>query len=332
MVQKLMLYGMPLGLFVSGFFFPIGVLLYWFTNNLWTLGQQFYILRKMPPPGSPAAKAKAAATSRPSTRRRWRPSPAPSRSAPRPVVRPPPACRRAPTTAAHGRDAHGRDVRRLGGRCATPRPAMHRRPAGCHRANGAASPTGEWIGPRPPASAGRAGRAAPAPANRASASAADRARDARARRPAGAAGHRPPGPTRPPLRTGGTPVSAPQQPSDPREAAVATDRARPPRPRPKPPCPRRPTGRRTTPVHRPARRRPGERRRRRRARGRPRRTRLDEATMGRRRSTTCSSARATSPATTSSGCSTSSTSTGTSTSTWRATGPRWPSSAAGWAT
>jgi YidC/Oxa1 family membrane protein insertase len=60
-VQKLMLYGMPLSLFVSGFFFPIGVLLYWFTNNLWTLGQQFFILRKLPPPGSDAAKAKAAA-------------------------------------------------------------------------------------------------------------------------------------------------------------------------------------------------------------------------------------------------------------------------------
>jgi YidC/Oxa1 family membrane protein insertase len=59
-IQKLMLYGMPLSLFVTGFFFPIGVLLYWFTNNLWTLGQQFFILRKMPPPGSDAAKAKAA--------------------------------------------------------------------------------------------------------------------------------------------------------------------------------------------------------------------------------------------------------------------------------
>ena len=58
-VQRLMLYGMPLSLLASGFFFPIGVLLYWFTNNLWTLGQQFFILRKMPPPGSAAAKAKA---------------------------------------------------------------------------------------------------------------------------------------------------------------------------------------------------------------------------------------------------------------------------------
>ena len=60
-VQRLMLYGMPLSLLASGFFFPIGVLLYWFANNLWTLGQQFFILRKMPPPGSDAYKAKATA-------------------------------------------------------------------------------------------------------------------------------------------------------------------------------------------------------------------------------------------------------------------------------
>lgn len=48
MIQKLMLYGMPASLAVSGFFFPVGVLVYWFTNNVWTLGQQFYILRRMP--------------------------------------------------------------------------------------------------------------------------------------------------------------------------------------------------------------------------------------------------------------------------------------------
>ena len=61
MVQRVMLYGMPLSLFVTGFFFPIGVLLYWTTNNLWTFGQQFFILRKLPPVGSDAHKAKLAA-------------------------------------------------------------------------------------------------------------------------------------------------------------------------------------------------------------------------------------------------------------------------------
>jgi len=52
MIQKLLLYGMPASLFVSGFFFPIGVLLYWFTNNLWTMGQQFYIIKRMPHPNA----------------------------------------------------------------------------------------------------------------------------------------------------------------------------------------------------------------------------------------------------------------------------------------
>ena len=61
LIQKLLLYGMPIGLFVSSFFFPLGVLMYWFVNNLWTLGQQFYILRKLPPPGSAGALAKAEA-------------------------------------------------------------------------------------------------------------------------------------------------------------------------------------------------------------------------------------------------------------------------------
>jgi YidC/Oxa1 family membrane protein insertase len=61
MVQKLMLYGMPASLAVSGFFFPIGILVYWFTNNLWTLGQQFYILRKMPMKTATGAEKKPAA-------------------------------------------------------------------------------------------------------------------------------------------------------------------------------------------------------------------------------------------------------------------------------
>ncbi len=51
MVQKLMLYGAPIGLLISGTFFPLGVLLYWFFNNLWTIGQQFWVLKRMPPPG-----------------------------------------------------------------------------------------------------------------------------------------------------------------------------------------------------------------------------------------------------------------------------------------
>ncbi|MDT4996275.1 MAG: YidC/Oxa1 family rane protein insertase [Pseudonocardiales bacterium] len=49
-VQKLMLYVIPIGVLASGllFNFPLGVLLYWFTSNLWTLGQQAYIGRFHP--------------------------------------------------------------------------------------------------------------------------------------------------------------------------------------------------------------------------------------------------------------------------------------------
>jgi len=48
-IQKFMLYVLPFGLLFTGlvFQFPLGVLLYWVTNNLWTMGQQFYIFERM---------------------------------------------------------------------------------------------------------------------------------------------------------------------------------------------------------------------------------------------------------------------------------------------
>ena len=50
MVQKLLLYVLPLSFAVSGVFFPIGVLLYWLTTNVWSMGQQAYVIKRMPPP------------------------------------------------------------------------------------------------------------------------------------------------------------------------------------------------------------------------------------------------------------------------------------------
>ncbi|MDQ1292356.1 MAG: YidC/Oxa1 family rane protein insertase [Actinomycetota bacterium] len=55
--QKIMLYVLPLIFAFSGINFPIGVLVYWLTTNLWTMGQQFFVIRRMPAPGSPAEKA-----------------------------------------------------------------------------------------------------------------------------------------------------------------------------------------------------------------------------------------------------------------------------------
>ena len=48
-VQKLMKVFIPISVLFSGVFFPLGVLLYWFTSNLWTLLQQAYINRYHPP-------------------------------------------------------------------------------------------------------------------------------------------------------------------------------------------------------------------------------------------------------------------------------------------
>ncbi len=52
--QKIMLYLFPVIFAVSGVNFPVGVLIYWSTTNLWTWGQQFYLIKRNPTPGSPA--------------------------------------------------------------------------------------------------------------------------------------------------------------------------------------------------------------------------------------------------------------------------------------
>jgi YidC/Oxa1 family membrane protein insertase len=50
MVQRLMLYGIPISLLLSGWAFPIGVIIYWVTQNIFSFGQQFWVLHKYPPP------------------------------------------------------------------------------------------------------------------------------------------------------------------------------------------------------------------------------------------------------------------------------------------
>ena len=50
--QKIMLYLFPIIFALSGVHFPIGVLIYWSTTNFWTWGQQYYVLKRNPTPGS----------------------------------------------------------------------------------------------------------------------------------------------------------------------------------------------------------------------------------------------------------------------------------------
>ncbi len=56
--QRILLYILPLVFAVSGFAFPLGVMTYWLVSNIWTMGQQFVVIRNMPTPGSQAAKAR----------------------------------------------------------------------------------------------------------------------------------------------------------------------------------------------------------------------------------------------------------------------------------
>lgn len=55
-MQRLMVYVLPFAFVFSGVFFPLGVVIYWFTSNIWTAVQQFMVIRNMPTPGSQAAK------------------------------------------------------------------------------------------------------------------------------------------------------------------------------------------------------------------------------------------------------------------------------------
>jgi YidC/Oxa1 family membrane protein insertase len=56
--QKIMLYAFPLIFAISGVNFPIGVLIYWSTTNLWTWGQQFYVIKRNPEQMWPQRKKK----------------------------------------------------------------------------------------------------------------------------------------------------------------------------------------------------------------------------------------------------------------------------------
>jgi YidC/Oxa1 family membrane protein insertase len=55
--QKILLYVFPFIFAIGGVGFPIGVLIYWSTTNIWSMGQQFWIIRNNPTPDTPAYEA-----------------------------------------------------------------------------------------------------------------------------------------------------------------------------------------------------------------------------------------------------------------------------------
>ncbi|WIE72174.1 membrane protein insertase YidC [Curtobacterium sp. MCJR17_020] len=67
--QKMMLYILPLVFVISGLSFPLGVMFYWLASNLWTMAQQYFVIRSMPTPGSEAALAREARLAKKAQRR-----------------------------------------------------------------------------------------------------------------------------------------------------------------------------------------------------------------------------------------------------------------------
>ncbi|WP_406862013.1 membrane protein insertase YidC [Streptomyces sp. HUAS MG47] len=55
--QKMLMYIFPVIFAVMGINFPVGVLIYWLTTNVWTMGQQMYVINQNPTPGSKAQDA-----------------------------------------------------------------------------------------------------------------------------------------------------------------------------------------------------------------------------------------------------------------------------------
>ncbi|GAA1600880.1 membrane protein insertase YidC [Leucobacter chromiireducens] len=58
--QRILLYIIPFAFLFSGVTFPLALNVYWFTSNVWTMGQQFIVIRNMPTPGSEAWRARQA--------------------------------------------------------------------------------------------------------------------------------------------------------------------------------------------------------------------------------------------------------------------------------
>lgn len=52
--QKMLMYVFPIMFAVMGINFPVGVLVYWLTTNVWSMGQQLIVIHNNPTPGSKA--------------------------------------------------------------------------------------------------------------------------------------------------------------------------------------------------------------------------------------------------------------------------------------
>ena len=108
-MNKLMLYVFPIGVVVGAPFLPLAVLFYWVANNLWTLGQQYVVYRRID--AEESAKKDAAVASQQA--RAPRPAEARPPEASNAEVRPADARREAgPRRHSHRAAPHGRGTQR----------------------------------------------------------------------------------------------------------------------------------------------------------------------------------------------------------------------------
>ena len=120
--QKMMQYIVPV-FALSGLYWQYGLVLYWVTTNLWTLGQQYVLFKRFPPPatatagaaGSPAATSGKTARQPGKGRRRSRPATSPPRAAPPPGSRPRPSRPRPAKSAAQPATAAESSPRKVAG-------------------------------------------------------------------------------------------------------------------------------------------------------------------------------------------------------------------------
>ena len=126
-MNKLMLYVFPIGVVVGAPFLPLAVLLYWVANNLWTLGQQYVVYRRIDAEESREARRGG---------RRTQQAPRPGRSPAQKPVRPSGRADEAdrPTT---GRAARRRPARSgTGAKPVTAKPRRRRMAQRRSRGNG----------------------------------------------------------------------------------------------------------------------------------------------------------------------------------------------------
>ena len=141
--QKMLMYVFPVIFAVIGINFPVGVLIYWLTTNVWTMGQQMFVIRRNPTPGSLAFKQR---------QERLR--------AKGKLVEPPEEVSRQGGRRGRARQPHPAEAAAEGQAAA--RPAAARRPAPVPAAGGQGSPRAGGGAPRRRSAPGRRPRRAAA--------------------------------------------------------------------------------------------------------------------------------------------------------------------------